>query len=121
MTLDEQHSAVETLERRLLNPRIRSSGTDLDELIADDFVEFGRSGRVWTKSAIIESLSQAPSVEVEIASVQCRHICDSAILITYRSKRVGEDQSADTLRSSIWQRRGDVWQIIFHQGTQANP
>lgn len=118
---NEQKAVVEALERRLLNPRIRSSEKDLDELIADDFVEFGRSGRVWAKSTIIKSLSQAPSVEIEIDSVQCRHICDRAILITYRSKRVGEDQSADTLRSSIWQRRGDVWQIIFHQGTQAEP
>jgi hypothetical protein len=121
LTNHEDNAVVETLERRLLNPRIRSSGTELDELVADDFVEFGRSGRVWTKSTIIESLLQAPSVEIEIDSVQCRHICDSVVLLTYRSRRVGEDHSADTLRSSIWQRRDDVWQIIFHQGTQAEP
>ena len=121
MTHNEQHAVVEALERRLLNPRVRSSRTDLDELIADDFIEFGRSGHVWTKNTILESLSKAPLVDIEIDSVQCRQISENAILITYRSRQVGEDQPAETLRSSIWQRQGDGWQVIFHQGTQAEP
>jgi hypothetical protein len=121
LTHNEQHAVVVALERRLLNPRVRSSKTDLDELIADDFIEFGRSGHVWTKNTILDSLSRAPPADIEIDSVQCRQISENAILITYRSRRVGEDQPAETLRSSIWQRRGDGWQIIFHQGTQADP
>ena len=117
MMQDELLARVEALERRLLSPRIRASKTDLDELIADDFVEIGRSGRVWTKSNILESLPQSPGVEIEIDTLHARHVGDNVVLITYRSRRLGERRSADALRSSIWQRRDDIWQIIFHQGT----
>jgi len=111
--------AVETLERRLLMPSVRRSSEELNSLLADEFVEIGSSGRIWSKDEIVEELLNSPSCEVEIDSVHARHIAENAVLITYRSWRVGEEHRAVALRSSIWRRRGRSWRLMFHQGTKA--
>ena len=116
---DKELAEVEALERRLLDPQIRSSRRCLDALITDDFFEIGRSGLVWTKRDILESLPKETGLNIEMESVQIRRIGQDVVLITYRSRRVGDAQTADALRSSIWQRRANKWQIIFHQGTPA--
>ena len=46
MSLEER---ILALERKLLDPDVRASSQELDRLIADDFVEFGSSGRIWNK------------------------------------------------------------------------
>lgn len=118
---DEDLAEVEALERRLLEPRTRSSRQSLDELIDDDFIEIGRSGRVWTKREILASLPQERNLEIEIDHVQSRRIGENVILVTYRSRRVGVAQTADALRSSIWQRQDETWRVVFHQGTPVQP
>jgi hypothetical protein len=42
------------LEERLLASDVRSSREDVSDLLADDFVEFGRSGRVYDRQQTIE-------------------------------------------------------------------
>jgi hypothetical protein len=46
------------LEERLLQPEIRRSAAKIDDLLADEFVEFGSSGRAFDKSKITERLGQ---------------------------------------------------------------
>jgi hypothetical protein len=66
MTLNAQSldvSATEVallrgLEEELLKPEVRRSADRLSHLLADEFVEFGSSGRIFDKRQIIESLKQ---------------------------------------------------------------
>jgi hypothetical protein len=44
------------LETALHKKEVRSSPQSLASFLADDFTEFGSSGRIFTKSAIIEAL-----------------------------------------------------------------
>ncbi len=117
MTADDDLNEVEACERRLLNPATRSSREDLDSLIADECVEFGRSGREWNKVEILESLPAEPVLQVEIDSIRRRKLSDEIVLITYRSRRVTNERDFCTLRSSVWQRREEGWKLVFHQGT----
>jgi len=119
VTNKDDLAVVEALERRLLEPGIRSSRPELELLLADDFVEFGSSGRVWTRKEIITDLLMQPTADIEVDSIESRYIGEGTVLITYRSRRVGEADAMEALRSSIWQRRGGTWKIIFHQGTKA--
>jgi hypothetical protein len=42
------------------------------------------------------------------------------ILATYRATKTEVDgQQSYSLRSSIWRKNGDKWQMFFHQGTAA--
>ena len=45
------------LEQRLAQVGRRLSAEDAGSLIAEDFVEFGASGKVWSKAEIITAMS----------------------------------------------------------------
>jgi len=49
----EMTETIRLLEEKLLEPSVRHSVDDLKELLADGFTEFGRSGRVFDKKAVI--------------------------------------------------------------------
>jgi uncharacterized protein DUF4440 len=45
-----------SLEERLLEPSVRSAADELTDWLADEFVEFGSSGRVYDKPPVIDAL-----------------------------------------------------------------
>jgi len=97
------------LENRLLTPSVRGSAEALDRLIADQFVEFGSSGRLYTKRDVIARMLAAPSITVNIADFRVLAVSPDVALATYRTGK--------SLRSSVWRREGERWRIVFHQGT----
>lgn len=113
------------LEAELLRPGVRRSRAALEALLAPDFVEVGRSGRVYDRVAIAAALaaeaadpSGRPVARIEAFAV--RRLASDVALATYRS--VGATPAGDvvTLRASIWRRRDDgAWQMTYHQGTPA--
>jgi glyoxylase I family protein len=44
------------LETRLHQPELRASAQALMELMDEEFLEFGASGAVWTRDAVIQTL-----------------------------------------------------------------
>jgi len=105
---------LRALEERLLDPEVRRSASLVDKLLADDFVEFGSSGRVYDKPTVIEALQQDPGFDSRptITEFGARELSPSVVLVTYRTGETG------TLRSSIWRSDGERWQMVFHQGTR---
>ena len=55
-----EESLLRQLEERLLQPDVRKSVKDVMDLLADEFIEFGSSGRVFDKQQIINSLQNEP-------------------------------------------------------------
>lgn len=102
-------------ETDLLQPDVRHSDA-VSRLLADDFIEFGSSGRVFAKPEIIASLKAESSVRLEAWQFEVRMLAPHIGLVTYRVRRNTEPPVV-TLRSSIWEKRGEVWQMVFHQGT----
>jgi hypothetical protein len=84
-------------------------------MIADDFLEFGASGRVWTKQEIIGALAQWQPIERKLDDFTVRELGSSLCLVTYKAATAAG--GVTSLRSSIWRKRGSTWQMIFHQGT----
>lgn len=107
------------LECALHRREVRNSAGRLCELLAEDFVEFGVSGTVWTRAAIIAALREETPAECHVDDFAVRRLGDDTVLVTYRAHRVANAQrpAADSLRSSIWRFAGQRWQMIFHQGT----
>jgi hypothetical protein len=108
------------LERRLASPEVRRSRRSASALIAEDFREFGASGRVYSKAQILDGLIQETVVEISLDHMEVAQLAPDLVLLTYRGlKHFPESGSLmRSLRSSIW-RRGEAegWQVIFHQGT----
>lgn len=114
------------LEQKLHRPEVRRSPDAVRALLADDFIEFGSSGRTYDKASIIKALSQESTAEAalvpDVHDFVAREISSGLVLVTYRSSRLlPEGTARTTLRSSIWKLIDGRWQMLFHQGTIVPP
>ena len=109
------------LEEDMLQPEIRRSPEAVASLLTDDFCEFGSSGRIFSKSEILEALRTETGGQISIADFFLRSLTAETALVTYRAiRRAGAHQAGRTsLRSSMWVLRDGRWQMLFHQGTSA--
>jgi len=115
----ERDDMLFKLEQRLAQVGRKLSAEDASSLIAEDFVEFGASGKVWSKAEIIAAMSQWAPIEQTVENFSVCELSASVCLVTYKVVRVTKDRQASpsSLRSSIWRYTGGRWQLIFHQGT----
>lgn len=107
------------LETRLHRQDVRADEAALRELIAEDFFEFGVSGTVWTRDAVIEALHGESFSPREVTDFRLTLLADDVALVTYRGHRFAtpERPASDSLHSSIWRLHDGRWQMRFHQGT----
>jgi hypothetical protein len=106
---------LEDLEIALLRSDVRKSNR-VAELLADEFIEFGASGRTFTKAQIIASLQTESAAERSVNELKVRVLAPHLALVTYRVHRNAQP-NVESLHSSIWQQRNGQWQMVFHQGT----
>jgi len=84
-------------------------------LLAEAFIEFGSSGRVWNKDSIVEGMRREQADQsITVEDFAARELAPDVVLVTYISKK----DAGSALRSSIWKHHEGKWQMIFHQGTR---
>lgn len=110
---------IRLLEDALANRLTPGVIDDLESLLADDFLEIGRSGVFYTKNDIVAYLGgQSETVRVDISNFTLRSLGEGLVQCFYTTSRSEADDSRSARRSSIWrQERNDQWRIVFHQGT----
>jgi hypothetical protein len=107
-------------EEALLDPAVRRNRAQVERLLDEDFLEFGSSGRVWTRDQTFNSLATETCTPFTIEDFACALLSEDVALVTYRAVRK-DAQSADqiaSLRSSIWTNKQGIWRLRFHQGTR---
>ena len=107
MTPDDLLQHLRDLEDALHQPAARRDSTHLDELLHESFTEIGRSGRIYNKVDILESLPlEAAPGAIWSQDFAVAKITEGVALLTYRSADMDEKEelSRHTLRSSLWQR-----------------
>lgn len=109
-------------EMLLLDPAVRRDRARVSALLADDFFEFGASGRAWQRDEILELLATEQYAPPVLEDFACHRIADDVVLVTYRTVRVNSESGSreSALRSSVWTRRASKWTIRFHQGTRTS-
>ena len=122
MTLDpmmssERDDMLFELEQRLAQVGKRLSAKEASSLIAEDFVEFGASGKVWSKAQIVAAMSEWSPIERIVENFRVRELSASVCLVTYKVIGVDRQPCPFSLRRSIWRNNGGTWQIVFHHGT----
>jgi hypothetical protein len=107
------------LEESLLEPDVRTSASPIEGLLAEDFVEFGASGRVYDRRQVLDNLRAEIPTRRFVTDFRVRLLAPGVALATYRVARQGEHGKSATrsLRSSIWKQVDGRWQMLFHQGT----
>ena len=117
MLLDELRgleTELHTIETRLNRQR-------METLIHPDFVEFGRSGKRYTRADILVEFGPASVLPaVRSGNFRLAVLAVGVALLTYTSAHedTAGKQSRYTLRSSVWVHTEVGWQMRFHQGRQ---
>ncbi|MGD2059376.1 MAG: DUF4440 domain-containing protein [Acidimicrobiia bacterium] len=106
---------LRTREMELLDPDVRSDPVRVRDLLHDDFMEFGSTGRVYNKRMLLDMLKGERHAEVVIREFAVRQLSSDTALVTYRT--VGE-AGQEARRSSVWIRQDGEWRMAFHQGTR---
>ncbi len=101
------------LEEKLLKPEIRTSQIELKNLLADEFFEFGSSGRVLYKDEQLDN--GIGIVKMTLSDFEIHPLSNEITFVTYRI--FNEIKKQHTLRSSIWKFKDGHWKMYFHQGT----
>jgi hypothetical protein len=99
----------------MLDPEVRSDPTRVRDLLQDDFLEFGSTGRVYNKRVLLDMLKHERPSTVVIRDFAVRQLASDTALVTYRT--VGQS-GQEARRSSVWIRQDGVWKMAFHQGTR---
>lgn len=108
---DEVEAVLIELERAMWDDATRWDRRWMDQHLADDFIEFGASGRSYGRDDILDQT--AVSIEATLTEPTVRAIGRDAALVTYRSRQTRGGAN----RASVWRRVGGRWRLAFHQGT----
>jgi hypothetical protein len=113
---------LRTLEESHLRYEVRSSPECMRALLAEEFVEFGSSGRVFDRAAVIAPASGQGVFQSRLDDFAVRALAPGVVLTTYQLSTwsKSEDQARVTLHSSLWVHRSGQWMLLFHQGTLAS-
>lgn len=107
------------LETALQSQAVRADSARLAELLADEFVEFGSSGNLWTRAATLADLPEEQFCLRSISRFQVQQLADDVAFATYHCLRHASATlpAGASWRSSLWKWRAGRWQMAFHQGT----
>jgi hypothetical protein len=113
---------LQGLEQRLLTNATRHDAREVSSLLADEFREFGSSGRTFSKIEIIDLLQSESSVCFSLKDFEAYPVSEQTVLVTFRAvKEIEGLPPTESLRSSLWIHRDGRWQMLFHQGTKVAP
>ena len=111
---------LSSLETELHTIEARANRQRMETLLHPDFVEFGRSGRRYTRAEILNEFGPTSVLQtVRSGNFDLAVLEEGIALVTYASAHVDADgkQYRHTLRSSVWVCTEIGWRLRFHQGT----
>jgi hypothetical protein len=112
--------ALQELELEAHHPGRCTTRERLDQLLHPEFHEVGRSGNPYDRERTIGLLlHRAEPLPVASGGFKVSLLASDMALLTYSTALRQADGSLanHTLRSSLWIRCGDIWQLRYHQGT----
>ena len=113
----QDYADLKILEESLWKSDSRFDISKMERVLAADFFEFGRSGKVYQRGDTLNAASQEIPAVFPLIDFQTRLINENTAQVTYKivvNYKEGEEKS---LRSSIWSFLDGRWQLRFHQGT----
>ncbi|GAB5468977.1 MAG: hypothetical protein Kilf2KO_20070 [Rhodospirillales bacterium] len=116
---DALFEEIRRLEESLWRAETRFDKALMDSIFAQDFFEFGRSGRTYARAEMFFDKEEFQEIDatVPLPEFHARHISDEVIQTTYVSEVPYDGAVQRGNRSSIWSNLDGVWRLRFHQGT----
>lgn len=117
----EDQETLERLEEELWREETRFDTQRMNELIAHDFFEFGRSGRVYQRQDTLAAAPPTRDIVLPLSEFHIRLLDENIAQVTYNSAFRYDGVVEHARRSSIWSRTTRGWVLRFHQGTPFQP
>lgn len=117
MNMDENTKReLERLEESLWKRETRFDDAYMRSIMAEDFFEFGRSGKIYSIDVSLSAPDQEINAKLPLKDFTIHQIDENVVLITYVSEVQDEELEVGN-RSSLWLKTNDGWKLKFHQGT----
>ena len=107
------YEELRSMEIELVDPEVRKSPMRLEELISEEFEEFGSSGRVIRKKDFLKGIEHDEPHGYILTDFSFTDLAADCVLVKYHSEISG----VHAHRSSIWVNVTGSWQLIHHQST----
>lgn len=90
---------------------------DFEDLLAEDFCEFGSSGRIYDKEIQLSYVTEhgCDEIQFNISDFEVIELTDCLVQARYKTEH--KQTGKKSLRSSLWRFKNNQWQMFFHQGT----
>lgn len=106
---------LHSLENALLQADVRKSSEQLSALLAEDFIEYSSTGKIYDKENILTRLPVEDDPGIVMRDFKVKSLSSTSALATF--KVFIESTQKHSLRSSVWTLNNGQWQMTFHQGT----
>ena len=114
---NQDRQDLERLEEGLWRTEVRFDLQRMDDILAEDFFEFGRSSRIYTRADTLEIPTWPIKATLPLVNFKARLLSAGVAQVTYISILTYDAGEERALRSSIWSRTPAGWKLRFHQGT----
>lgn len=110
---------VQQNEFFLLENSVRKSRNILDTYLAEDFLEFWASWKIYSKQDILSILPNSPETLYSPFNPEVKQIWENIIQIYYQLSEIAKEtwEVRKTLRNSLWRKENGDWKMFFHQWT----
>ena len=122
--MDALAAQIEQLELKLLHTDWRANPSVIDELLGEAFEEIGSNGQVSSRQDVVVWLLNKDSDQKWLLQdFRIKLLSNDMVVAIYHAVKVEQAEQAletyrGSIRSSIWQRYGSQWKMVFHQATK---
>ena len=116
-SLEVDRFNLQKLEEELWLSETRFNREYMESVMAEDFFEFGRSGRIHSREECLSHTTGTIDSVIPLQNLKIRFLTNDVAQVTYDSEVTYDKTVERGRRSSIWSRNGESWKLRFHQGT----
>ena len=113
----EHQSTLVRLEENMWREETRFDVVFMQKALAADFLEYGRSGRTYSREQMLAAPRAAIDATIPQPNLTVRLLDENTAQVTYDSAVMYDGAVEYPHRSSIWSRTMHGWAMRFHQGT----
>lgn len=114
----QEKELIKSLEIELLTFECRHNPQRINELLADDFFECGKTGMMFGKKECLEWLPLEKEKKLVARDVRASLLASDIVKVNYFCDIWGDGEDITTsFRTSLWRKTESWWQMFFHQWT----
>ena len=112
---------IKQRELELLQTNWKANPALIDNWLSADFEEIGSDGQVSQRVDVVNwLLNKDNAIQWSLTEFRIKALADGLVMAVYIAKKrnAPNNTSKGSIRTSIWQRQGNNWKMVFHQATQ---